>query len=525
MVDNWNGRLTRRRDGNINSGMASYYTSWGYDTFIYNGTLTFSQGTTNIAGSVITDLIVAGKIHVESGITYLYCIGHTGRFYKIQVNNPSTYSPDYDNPVLIGTLANGQTFKYGASMEFYQGAGTEKVWIGHDTGITKINFDGSGETNLTAGWTINVPRQVSQFIGKLFYTDGTNLATVDSTETVTTHTAISPGFPKNTTARDIRLNPDGRYIVSVVTLNAPGDMTSPTPNASDIAAMPGYLIYWNGTDTAASSISSFPSFSLQSYYAFAGFEYLFGYNSAGFSFGNPNKVIFLPEFENTPQPNAISSSGDFMGWASTLLNPSTGNMDACFELYGTIDSENPTGLYRQLKKASVLTGGDVVRIPFFIPVSLQMLSGISSGYFNPISNPVGEVGSGKSYFSTVEYDGATTSYGFYMFKNVQDYLTATNKGVYETQHQIFSKKVKVTQVRVYLEPATALTSFTVEIIGIDAKVITGTSKTFSGITGKDMVEYNPASAPTACVGLRITNVGSYTPFIHKVEIDVTPWGN
>lgn len=528
VIDKWNGRLTRFRDGDINSGLANYYTSWGYDTFEYNGTLTFSQGATDITKSVITDLIMAAKVRVENIggnlTTFVYAIGHTGRIYKIQVNDPVGKTPDYDTPVLLATLANAQTFLYGGSIDFYQGV-SEKIWIGHDAGITKINFDGTGETNLIGGsWITNVPRQSCQFLGSIFFTNGSNLAQVDSTEAVLSYAKLSPGFPLNTQTRDLRLTIDGRYMVAVVTRNALGNLTSTSPNISDIAAMPAYLIYWNGTDTASSAITSFPSFSLQSYFAFSSFEYIFGYNIGGFSFGTTKSVLVLPEFENAPLPNAIGSSGDFVGWMSILLNPFTGNTQSCLDLYGTIDAESPKGLYRQLIMSSTLSSGDVIRVPYFGAVSSVVGSGATAGYFNAITNPLGEIGSGKTYFSTLEYNGSATKYGFYMFKNSQDFLTASNTGVYETQHQIFSKKIKVSEYRVYLEPATALTSFTIDLIGIDGLVISGTTHTFSSITGLDIVQFTPAHAPTSTLGLRITNVGSSTPLIHKVEIDYTPYG-
>ena len=43
VINKFNGNLSRFRDGDINSGMANFFTSWGYNTFIYSGTLTFNQ--------------------------------------------------------------------------------------------------------------------------------------------------------------------------------------------------------------------------------------------------------------------------------------------------------------------------------------------------------------------------------------------------------------------------------------------------------------------------------------------------
>lgn len=530
VIDQWNGRLTRFRDGDMNSGLANYYTSWGYDCFEFNGTLTFSQGTVDITKSVITDLVMCGKVRIESGITYMYCLGHTGRIYKIQVNNTSTKNPDYDTPVLLATLANSQTFKFGASLDFYKAASTERIWIGHDAGITFINFDGTSETNFTSASIIsNVPRQQTQFAGKNYFTNGSNLMVVDSSETISNYNVLSPGFPSNSTARDIRTTADGRYIVAVVTRNPPGDNTLVTPNTSEIAAMPSYLFYWNGIDVAPSSYTSFPSFSLNTYYSFSNFEYLFGYNVAGMSFGTTQNVVFLPEFEIAPHPNAIGSSGDFMSWASVIFNQNTGSQSACVDLYGTIDAETSVGMYRQIIQSSTLSGGDVVRIPFYAAVSSAISAGNSAGYFNASTNPLGQYGNGKTYFSTLEYNGSSTKYGFWMFKNVQDFTTAANTGVYETQHEVFSKKKRCTEYRVYIEPVLInnLTSFKIDLVDIAGNVISGTTQTFSPTTTSgDMLQYNLPNghAPVAAMGVRITNIGSVSPFIHKIELDLVEQG-
>src|ERR1041385_8187905 len=113
VIDNFGGRLTRYNFGDMNSGIAKYIATFGNDPFRFPGQLSWQETAIQIdsAGTVITDLIMDGKERVESGIVYIYCIGHTGRLYKIQVNDPSTYNPDYDNPVLLATLTvNSPTF-------------------------------------------------------------------------------------------------------------------------------------------------------------------------------------------------------------------------------------------------------------------------------------------------------------------------------------------------------------------------------------------------------------------------------
>lgn len=147
VIDNFRGQLTNYQFGDINSGRSYVQVCAGQNPFIKPGQLTWGNKPVSIDpdGAVITDLILAGKERVESGVMYVYAIGHTGRLYKIQVNDPTTYNPNYDNPVLLATLSvNSPTFKRGGFIDFY--GATNRIYIGHDKGVTRIDFDGTNET-------------------------------------------------------------------------------------------------------------------------------------------------------------------------------------------------------------------------------------------------------------------------------------------------------------------------------------------------------------------------------------------
>ena len=211
LIDNFQGRLTRYKDGDINSGYAKYSTTFGNDPFTSPGNLTWFETPTRIDSDedIITDLIVAARPRLESGITYVYAVGHTGRLYKIQVNDPTTYNPDYDNPVLLATLTEeSPTFKFGGSIEFF--GDTERIFVGHDRGVTRIDFNGSNETfvGTQSNYVSDVPRPSAQFVGNLYFGDGDNIAEISSALTVT-HDKLSPAFPKGTIVRDIDVSPPG----------------------------------------------------------------------------------------------------------------------------------------------------------------------------------------------------------------------------------------------------------------------------------------------------------------------------
>ena len=105
-------------------------------------------------------------------------------------------------------------------------------------------------------------------------------------------------------------------------------------------------------------------------------------------------------------------------------------------------------------------------------------------------------------------------------------------GTYETQTQLFSKKVKIGEVRLYTEPLVGGNDFTIDLIGSGGSVIAGGSQRFqvatgSVATGTDMIQFNPAMAPTYAVGVRITNssitgIANWTG--RKLELDWEPSG-
>lgn len=521
-VDNFGSRLTRFLDGDINSGYANYSTTWGINNFQQPKQLRFMEAATSIGGAVVTDLIVAGKVRLENSATYVYAIGHTGRLYKIQVNNPNTTNPDYNNPVLVTTLTNSQTFLYGGSIEFF--GATQRIWIGCDQGVTRINFDGTGETVIgttdSTHWISNVPRQSVQFVGSIFYTNGTNIAQIDNTESVVSYTKLTPSFPNSMQARDLDITSNGTYLVItcsevqlVSILNAGPDSNTTSNGGSELA-------YWNGSDPGVTQFNSIPAFAQTAYHTFGNNEYAFGYDTAGATMSNPLTKLLTLIFNQSPLPNAVNSDGNLVGW----MTPEFSNGFLCASLYlnGNLDQENDPGLFRQLRMSSSLGGGDVLKVPWSSLVTNFTFGGNTSGY------PGDVIGIGKLYFSTLEYNGSTTACKLYSFNNVPTGQGVALPGVYETQRQLVSKKIKIPQVRVYLEPAITNNSFQVDILGIAGTVIPGTTQIFNtGGTmnaGDTFVQYTPSHAPTTAIGLRITNIGSVSPCIHKVEIDIAPAG-
>ena len=522
-IDNFGGRLTRYNDGDINSGMAKFGTTFGNEPFSLPGKLTWYEQPIQIdpAGAVITDLIMAMKERVESGTSYVYAIGHTGRLYKIQVNNLGTTNPNYDTPTVLTTLvSNSPTFTRGGSIDFY--GATERIYIGSDIGVTRVDFDGTNETFVGAlgSWTQTVPRPLKQFLGVLYVGNGSNIAAIDSTASVTTYAKLSPSFPTNTQVKDIDVSPDGTYLQMVVGRLALPDITSTVQDTTFLSNSESYIFKWNGIDTGYTAYDYFPSFSLNSNITFGNEQYVFGYDIAGACvYSGARKIISLP-FTQAPLPNGVTSNGNLVGWFSPEWN--AGFMKAALYLFGSLDFEVTNGWWKNVLMSATGTETDVIRTPAQLLVSNFGIGPATNGY------TAGVFSSGKLYFSTLETSATTTKYKLYKHYAVSTTAGTAVNGVYETQTQMFSKKAKISEVRIYAFPWVANNEFTVALIGSNGNPMTNGSKTFtagSNLTvGDDFAWWNPDIAPTYQLAVRITNSGSANNIIDKIEIDYEEGG-
>lgn len=540
VVDNFNGPMTMYLHGNLNSGHSWEQTSSGQNPFLKPGQLTWCANPVQIdsAGSVVTDLIMDGQERVESGILYVYAIGHTGRLYKIQVNDPTTFNPDYDNPVLLATLSiNSPTFTRGGSIEFY--GATDKIYIGHDKGLTSINYDGSGEAfvGVLGSWTQNVPRPLRQFVGKLYAGNGSNLAEVDTTATVTSYTKLSPGFPTNSQVRDIDVSTDGTYLETVVSSLPLFDVTSAAQETISTANASSFIFKWNGTDAGYTSFSTFPSFALSANIMFQNYQYTFGTDQFGSAIYSPTEKIITVAEAPAPLPNAVASTGNLLMLMTPLYY--AGVLQSYILMWGSNDFEqgHPYGLWSPMFTTATTPETDIVRVPYMQPVSNTGFGSSSNNYSNNV------FGSSKVYFSQLETSSLpTTKYRLYKWNINTSALQsppsdALAVGYYQTQTQLFSEKIQIKDVRVYSEGWVTGNSFKIDLLGSAQSVdsagnpvpIANGSHTFTtGTTltaGNDFAYWTPACAPTYALGLGITNLGETNYVINKIEIDYTIGGH
>ena len=525
VIDNFRGSNTMYQFGDINSGRSYVQTVSGQNPFVKPGQLTWNNAPVQIDpdGVVITDLIMAQKERVESGILFVYAIGHTGRVYKIQVNDPNTYNPDYDNAALLTTIViNSPTFTSGGFIDFF--GATEKIYLSHDQGLTTLNFDGTGEAfvGILGSWTQDVPKPLKQFVGKLYIGNGPNIAEVDSTETVVSYAKLSPGFPDNTQVRDIDVSPEGTYLEIVVSRLPTEDMTSSTQDTTTTASSDSYIFKWNGTDIGYTAFTTFPSFSLTANTLFQNYQYTFGTDQFGTAVFDPyEKFMTIPEGPS-PGPNAVTSTGNMLNFMLPIYFG--GVLEADFICWGHQDFEvgNPLGFWDLFFINAIEPETDVVRIPSILPVSNTGLGASSNGY------PSNVFGTSKIYFSSLETsDAPSTAYRFYRWNPiVTPDVPASNvliDAIYQTQVQMFSKKISIDQVRVYGEPWVADNAFEINLIGSSGDPMVGGTFTFtagSNLTiGDDFAWWVPDTAPTYCIGVSVVNKGSANHVINKIELD------
>jgi hypothetical protein len=315
---------------------------------------------------------------------------------------------------------------------------------------------------------------------------------------------------------------DGNYLQMVVSELALGDITSASTDTSIVSPSNSFVFKWNGTDTGYTSMITYPGTALSACVMFGDNQYIFGYDFRAGGVYNPIERFITSSpnsaYGEAPLPNAVASMNNLVTWFSNLWFD--GVLEGVYGYYGTISTyEYKPGYWCPLAPFANSPETDVIRIPCQILVSNYAQGASTNGYTSQI------FGTPKIYYSSLETsDSPTTVYRFYKWSPAPTGLgTAMIDALYQTQTQLFSKKVNVSEIRVYGEPWVANNVFKVSLIGSSGDVISGSDKTFtagSNLTvGSDFAWYNPTIAPTYAIGLRIENKGTVNHTINKVEID------
>ena len=530
-ITEFGGSLTRRNNGDINSGLAKFDTSWGYNPFTKPGNLTWMEQPTSIlslagAGSIIG--IMKTRTVDNQGYVYAINAGGSGGLREILVNSPSTSNANLDSSSIVGQLAVVPNPVRSMGMVFY--GSTEKIFYGDDDGLQKINFDGSSPTSIINGGVGSivsaVPRPLTTFLGKIYFGNGPNIGEIDSTELVTTGAKLSPALPVGVVVRDLDVTPDGNYLQLTASKTNPLGGFQGNPTATPAASTDSYKFLWNGIDDGATYFEEYGGLGLTASQTFGDKNYSLGYDPQGAAiYSNQQKIVSLPN-NASPHPTATFSTGNML----CFMNPEyvDGELRGSLYNYGQYDAEIPVGLFRILRHESAVKT-DVKFVNAATNVSNLLYFPSYSSYTNDLA------GAGKIYFTTHETSAdanADSRSILWRFMTVPTGTGSIVAGTYETQTQLFSKKVQPKEVRLYTDPLVSGNDFVIDLIGSGGSVISGGSQRFivgasSIAAGTDMVQYNPATAPTYAIGARITN-SSTTGVVNwtatKLEIDYTPAG-
>lgn len=542
-ITNFGGRLTRVLNGDLNSGFAKFTPSFGYDPFSKPMNLTWLESPTDITGTAISDLPLAATPKVEAGILYVYTLGSTGNLYKIQPNSDS--NPNVDSVVGITSVkAGGITYNKGASMQLFGfasvvGASSSsvlaKLYVGGDGQVNKVNIDGSAEAivGTIGNYVQNRYRPLTQFVGKLVFGNGNSIGIIDSTGTVTSplnmssvYSELNPDLPPETYVTDLDLSMDGNYTListSGVLNESLTNFSAGTGGLNPALVSSGNVYYWNGLDQAATSVKYIGGSGISALQTYLDKNMIFTGDAFGSSLNNDSqKILSLPN-NKLPSPNATAVNGNFVTWVAPELSTNGTNLVASMYYFGSLDQENPPGLFRVMRFSPVLANGFIIQAP------LNTLVNRNYTYVNSTSSSVLTVGYGKHYVSLFDRNSSTSDFYLLRFLITSSGSGTPQLGVYETQTQLFSKKVTAKQVRVYCEPTVANNGFQIDLIGSDGNVLSGGTLNYTFAAGNneqagqgslERITLNPTSDGSYALGVRVTNTGTTNMTIKKIELDI-----
>lgn len=552
VINNFGGRLTRILNGDLNSGFAKFRSSFGYDPFTKPMNLTWLGQPSSIAA--VSDVVVAGinRDYTAVNLQTVFAVGSNSKIYKILVNNTTLDNPNVDSVIGIASLSG--VYNQGTGMQFF--GVNEKLYVSSSNNIVVTgsvllgginnSFELNGQSSIIANssYMAGSLHPLAKFAGKLIFGNGPSIGAVDSSGIVISsvftvnnylgnqYSQLFPPLPMDQTVRDLDVTPDGNYLQMSAT-----DVTNdlyffPAFDGEGAVLGQGAIFGWNGIDQGVTTALTIPGGNapaLQTYLQ----NYMFFLNDtfgAAVSDGT-RKILTLPG-NKVPVPNATTVNGNFLSWMAPEV---TGTKRvASLYYFGSLDEENPVGLYRLLRYETTLANGFVFQVPYNALVTGNYQS------LNVSRTSVVTQGVGKHYFSTFNVSSTvgidTTTPGAFSFNKF--IVSSTNNdppqlGVYETQTQLFSKRVQLSQIRVYTEPTIAGNGFQIDVIGSDGAVIENGTFSYVFTAGIDetklegalqRINFNPDMDTGYAFGIRITNTGTTNMTTKKVEIDWTPSG-
>lgn len=519
-ITNFTGRLTRQNVGELNSGYANFFNSHGYDPFSKPGSLTWFEQPVNIdpSNTTIADLIVASKILPGSSVTTVFAVGNAGNLYTIQSAQPvGTTSGDVDTITNINsTDMSGADFSFGSSMEFL--GSTIHIYVSTKGKIDTFTTAGVHVTAFTGGSIGNFYLPLKQFQGKVYFGNGNNIGEIDSSETLTTATKLSPSLPPNFRVKDLQTTPDGTYLLIIGDFNSYEGIG--LNNDVDGLTNTSYVFYWNGIDQGYTSFKTLESTQITSIHPTPTNSVYFTQDFYGAAISVESSKKFSLPGAKSPRSNAVSLSSGFIMWASPEVRGNFRNYSLFY--YGSLDGTNETGLWRVMRGGTTLSSGFIAEVP------INTLTSNSYKTVNSLGTAIATQGYGKHYFSVLDANSSTTKKSMFKFYATPTGSGTAMPGLYQTQTQVFGQKITIKQIRVYTEPTVANNEFNLLLVDSNGNTITNGTFNYSYSAGSDTtklqgaldrINFNPSVKDLYAFSVQILNAGSVNMTILKIEID------
>ena len=397
-----------------------------------------------------------------------------------------------------------------------------------------INPDGSGEqaVGTQTRYVSNIFKPLKPFAGNLVVGNGNTVALVNSTNTVISsvlntgatllYSSLNPPLGTQEKVLDLDVSPSNDYVIlaSAKILQEERLDSTQYDIVQTFSSQEGKISQWNGVDGTVTAATSFPTYLISAIETWFKNMSFFGGDSFGTAFNDgSNKKVSLPN-NKPPLPNAVAVNGNFMTWVCPEVDSAQRYLSLYY--YGALDEENPTGLYRLLRWTSTQSSGMVSKAP------LNLL--VSNKYTTINSNGTGLItyGWGKHYIGVNSVNSGGTQNFLLVFLVTPTGTGTPQLGVYETQTQLFSKRIDIKQIRVYTEPTVAGNGFQIDMIEADGSVMNNGTYSYTFVAGSDetklqgsleRINFNPTAATGFSLGLRITNTGTTNMTIKKIEVD------
>lgn len=530
IITNFKGAISAFAHGTLNSGL----TPWGLGANGYNPlwnnykgqVLDVLEAPVDKSNSVVNDTIMhfirCQNSSKNSGNQFFaYGFDASASVYEIEVSKYlSGWLPDTDSPVKF-TNTLGDTAAYGGGLiaSAIYSSPYITLYVGADGGVYRASLTAGNQIDIGATWTkltaispgayiTNVPRPVCEFLGKLYFGNGNNIA--ESTDGATfTAGKLNPPFPGNYTVRDMAVSPDGSYMLILITdsqggyqpfaVNPATQVPSPAPTNSAI-------VYWNGSDQGYSSIQFFKGINISSIGVSNQEMILVGTDEEGLGIWDlyGNKIAGLPNPSDNsafipPQSQSIDSIGN-----KYFFQAISGSSSYQFCFDRSDNSLYPISL--QTFATTPTLGG--VLIP------TQYLINDSSGTFS-------EIGRLKMYWGFNKKLYSQHLHTFYA-----NYSADLN-AAYQTQFEKLPAKAYVKEVRIFLQPTAANVSFQLAINNFSGSIPNSTfTYAYSSSVGPvDVIKWTPSMKAIREIGLQISNLGTVNPLISRIEIDLVEESN